>query len=139
MKILLADIRYPPLSPEAADIVICNPPYRKPNSGRINPDTSKAIARHEILVSLEEILKTARYLLKKKGRVAMIYPAERLTDLLSRSRQHALEPKRIQVVYPDLRSSAKLVLLEAVAGGNPGLEILPPILGQGNYSITAPA
>jgi tRNA1(Val) A37 N6-methylase TrmN6 len=138
MKILLADIRHPPLSPETADVVTCNPPYRKPESGRINPNSSRAIARHEILVSLEDILATARYLLKIKGRFTTVYPAERLIDLLSQSRRFNLEPKRLQVVYPDLHSSAKLVLVETVLEGNPGLEILPPILGQGKYSLTAP-
>lgn len=139
MVVLLADISHPPLAPGTADIVTCNPPYRKSNSGRINPNTSRAIARHEILVSLEDILATARYLLKRKGRLTMIYPAERLVDLLSRSRHFNLEAKRLQVVYPDIRSGAKLVLVETVLEGNPGLEILPPILGQGKYSITAPA
>lgn len=139
MKVLLADIRNPPFSPGTADIIICNPPYRKANSGRINPNPSRAIARHEILVSLEDLLTTARYLMKRKGRFATIFPAERLTDLLTRSRGFKLEPKRVQVVYPDLHSSSKLVLVEAVLDGNPGLEILPPILGQGKYSITSPA
>lgn len=138
MKILLADIRHPPLFAETADVVTCNPPYRKPESGRINPNASRAIARHEILVSLEGILASARYLLKIKGRFTMIYPAERLIDLLSQVRRFNLEPKRLQVVYPDLHSSAKLVLLETVLEGNPGLDILPPILGQGRYSIIAP-
>lgn len=139
MEILLADIRRPPLSPERADVVTCNPPYRKPKSGRINPNACRAIARHEILVSLEDILVTARYLLKIKGRFTIIYPAERLIDLLGQARRFNLEPKRLQVVYPDLHSSAKLVLVETVLEGNPGLEILPPILGQGKYSIIAPA
>jgi len=138
MKILQADIRHPPLSPRTADIVICNPPYRKADSGRINPNTSRAVARHEILLSLEDLLKTARYLMRMKGRFAIIFPAERLTDLLSCSRRFRLEPKRVQVVYPDLHSSSKLVLVETVLEGNPGLEILPPILGQGRYSVISP-
>jgi tRNA1Val (adenine37-N6)-methyltransferase len=138
MKILQADIRHPPLSPRTADIVICNPPYRKADSGRINPNTSRAVARHEILVSLEDLLKTARYLMRIKGRFAIIFPAERLTDLLSCSRRFRLEPKRVQVVYPDLYSSSKLVLVETVLEGNPGLDILPPILGQGRYSVISP-
>ena len=139
MNILRADIRHPPLSPGTADVVTCNPPYRKPNTGRINPNASRAIARHEILVSLEDILATARYLLKAKGRFTTIYSAERLIDLLSQARRFNLEPKRLQVIYPDMKSSAKLVLVETVLEGNPGLEILPPILGQGKYAITAPA
>lgn len=138
MNILRGDIRRPPLLRGIADIVTCNPPYRKQNSGRINPDTSRAIARHEILVSLEHILAAASHVLKRRGRLAMVYSAERLIDLLSQSRRFGLEPKRLQVAYPDLHSSAKLVLMEAVLEGNPGLEILPPILDQGKYSIPSP-
>lgn len=138
MDILRADIRHPPFFSGTADVVTCNPPYRKPDSGRINPNTSRAIARHEIFVSLEHILVAARHLLKKKGRFAMVYSAERLIDFLSQSRRFNLEPKRLQVVYPNLHSNAKLVLIEAVLGGNPGVRILPPILGQGKYSITSP-
>jgi tRNA1Val (adenine37-N6)-methyltransferase len=138
MKILQADIRHPPLSPGTADIVICNPPYRKADSGRINPNASRAVARHEILVSLEDLLTTARYLMRTKGKFAIVFPTERLTDLLSQSRRFRLEPKRVQVVYPDIHSSSKLVLVETVLEGNPGLEILPPILGQGKYSVISP-
>ena len=71
----------------------------------------------------------------KKGRMAMIYPAERLVGILARMRRFNLEPKRVQINYPDLRSNAKLALLEASLGGKPGLEILPPLIGQGNFSI----
>jgi tRNA1Val (adenine37-N6)-methyltransferase len=139
MDILLGDIRHPPFVSGTADVVTCNPPYRKPDSGRINPNTSRAIARHEIFVSLEHILAAACHVLKKKGRFAMVYSAERLIDVMNQSRRFNLEPKRLQVVYPDLHSSAKIVLIEAVLDGNPGVKILPPILGQGKYSISSPA
>lgn len=138
MDIVRGDIRFPPLSGDTANIVICNPPYRRVKSGRINPNVSRAIARHEILASLEDILRSARYLMKEKGRLAMIYPTERLIDLLPRARRLSLEPKRIQVVYPDQKSSSKLVLLEATLGARPGLEVLPPIFGQGTCSFSAP-
>ena len=65
----------------------------------------------------------------------MIYPAERLVGILVRMRRFNLEPKRVQINYPDLRSGAKLALLEASLGGKPGLEILPPLIGQGNFSL----
>ncbi len=135
MEIVLGDIRHAPLSEKIADIVTCNPPYRKTGSGRINPDFSKAVARHEILASLDDILSTARRLLKRKGRLAMIYPAERLADLIIRCRRFNLEPKRLQIVYPSLHSSSKLALMEALLGGQPGLDILQPIFGQGNHSL----
>jgi len=135
MDIVMGDIRHPPISGESADVIICNPPYRKVSSGRINPDPRRAIARHELLASIDDILRAAGYLLKKKGRFALIYPAVRLTDILVRLRRIRLEPKRIQLNYPDVDSGAKLALIEATQGGRPGVEVLPPLLGQGNFSI----
>ena len=89
MSIIRGDIRQIPFCSASADVVVCNPPYRNMNSGRLNPDEQKAIARHEILASLDDILKAAKSVLKTKGRIAMIYPAERLTDLLVRMREFA--------------------------------------------------
>ena len=135
MKVILGDIKSLPISKACAEVVICNPPYRKVKSGRINPDLQKAIARHELMASVDDILRAARHILTKKGRLAMIYPAERLVDILARMRRFGLEPKRVRINYPDLRSKAKLALIEASLGGRPGLEILPPLLGQGNYAV----
>jgi len=135
MGAVSGDIKCPPMSSATADVVICNPPYRKINSGRINPDPRRAIARHEILTSMDDILQAATYLLKKKGRFALIYPAVRMTDILVRLRRVNLEPKRIQLNYPNTESGAKLVLIEAALGGRPGSEVLPPLFGQGNFSI----
>ena len=135
MGIILGDIKNPPMAKKFADVVICNPPYRKAESGRINPDQRRAIARHEILASINDILRAARNLLRKKGRLAMIYPSVRLVDILLRMRRFDLEPKKVQINYPGLQSDAKLALIEASLGGKPGLEICPPLLGQGNFSI----
>lgn len=135
MEVILGDIKHPSISKKSAEVVICNPPYRKVESGRINPDLRKAIARHELMASVDNILHTAKNLLRTKGRLAMIYPAERLVDILDRMRRFALEPKRVQINYPHLRSGAKLALIEASLGGRSGLEILPPLIGQGNYSF----
>ena len=136
MDVILGDIRHPPLTPSSVDVVVCNPPYRKKSSGRINPNNERAIARHEILASLKDIIETAGMLLRKGGRLAMIYPAERLADLISRMKQFDLEPKRVRVIYPGIEAEAKLVMIEATLGGRPGLKILPPLLDQGEYSIS---
>ncbi|MCP4682303.1 MAG: methyltransferase domain-containing protein [Desulfobacterales bacterium] len=135
MDIIQGDIKYPPLAKASADVIICNPPYRKVRSGRINPDIRRAIARHEILASVDDILRTSSNLLRKKGRLALIYPAERLMDIMARMRRFNLEPKRLQINYPGLESDGELVLIEASLGGRPGLEICPPLIGQGNYAI----
>ena len=135
LDIIQGDFKTLPLRPSSVDMVTCNPPYRPINSGRLNPDPQKSIARHEILASLNDILDGSRRILKEKGRLAMIYPAVRTADILTRMRGFDLEPKKLRVVYPDLKSEAKLVLIEASLHGRPGLKILPPLLGQGDYSI----
>jgi tRNA1(Val) A37 N6-methylase TrmN6 len=133
MRVVMGDIKNPPIAKESADVVICNPPYRQVKSGRINPDPRRAIARHEIMASIDDILSAARGVLRKKGRLTLIYSSVRLADMLVRMRRFNLEPKKIQIIYPDFNSGAKLVLVEAILGGRPGLKISPPIVGQGNW------
>jgi tRNA1Val (adenine37-N6)-methyltransferase len=139
MGVILGDIRRPPLAPGKADVVVCNPPYRPKASGRINPDPQRALARHEIRASLDDILGAASKLLRAKGRLAIIYPATRLTDLLVRMRGLDLEPKRLRVVHPAMALEAKLVLVEATRGGRAGMKILPPLTDQGGNSLTGNA
>jgi len=135
MGVLLADLRRLPFREPVADVVVCNPPYRRPGSGRVNPDRERAIARHEITASLNDILSAASVLLKPKGRVALIYPAGRLVDLLVRMRAFDCEPKRMQVVYPSVAEESKLVLVEAARGAKGGVKVLPPLIDQGEFSI----
>ncbi len=138
MDIVLGDIRSCPVARSSVDVVVCNPPYRKVKSGRINPDTRRAIARHELLVSLDDILIAAKHALRKKGRLAMVYPAVRIADIFVRMRHSGFEPKRIQIIYPDLKTEASMVLVEAIAGGRAGLKVEHPVFGQGNFSIQQP-
>ena len=135
MDIILGDIRHPPLRWSSADVVICNPPYRPKKSGRINPDPQRAIARHEIRASLDDVLNTARRLLKPKGRLAIIYPASRLVDIMVRMRGFNLEPKRIRVIYSSMESEAKLVLIEATLEGRGGIKLMRPLIDQGDFSL----
>ena len=137
MGVLLADLRQVPLGKATADVVVCNPPYRGPGSGRVNPDFERAIARHEIMASLNDILSAANSVLKPKGRVAVIYPAGRLVDLIVRMRAFDFEPKRMQVVYPSMEEESKLVLVEGVRGGKGGVKVLPPLIDQGDFSIAS--
>lgn len=135
LGVVIGDLRHPPLAPSSADVIVCNPPYRRKESGRISPDKQRAIARHEILASMDDILCAARRLLRVKGRLAMVYPAERLVDLVVRIRGFGMEPKRIRIIYPSMKSEAKLALIEAWVGGKPGLKILTPLIDQGDYSF----
>jgi tRNA1Val (adenine37-N6)-methyltransferase len=133
--VLRGDLRALPMASRCADVVVCNPPYRSGKSGRINPDPRKALARHEIAMSLLDILAAAKTLLRTGGKLALIYTANRLADVFSRMRSQDLEPKRLQLIHPDSASHAKLAMIEGRLGGKSGLTILSPIFGQGRFSI----
>ncbi len=93
------------------DLVITNPPYTKKHTGRINPDSERAVARHELKITLSEILKAAAFMLLKKGRFFIIYPVERLDELLALMVEYKIFPKRIRLIYPKRNGSAKLVVV----------------------------
>jgi tRNA1Val (adenine37-N6)-methyltransferase len=115
------------LPPGCADLVTSNPPFRKPNTGRVNPDAERAVARHEIRVSLPELISAARRLLKISGRFVAVYPAERTAELLSELRESRIEPKFLRTVHSHLNTEAKLVLVEGIKHARPGLKIAPPL------------
>lgn len=108
------------------DRVLCNPPYRKSNTGRLNPGHEEVQARHEVSVDASAVLQACSYALKTRGRVALVYPAARLANLLAGMKSAGLEPKRLQVVHSYPGSSGRLVLVEGVKGGGEELAILPP-------------
>jgi len=110
----------------AYDWVVCNPPYRRTGSGRINPTSEQAVARHELQADLKAVVAACVYGVRTRGRVALVYPAVRATALLYEMRNQGLEPKRLQVVYSYSDSAARLVLVEAVKGGGEELTIEPP-------------
>lgn len=110
------------------DLIVSNPPYRKADSGRINPDIQRAVARHEIKISLDDITATVRRVLRTAGRFVTIYSAERITDLLTHLRSEDIEPKFIRMIHSDIKTEAKLVLVEGIKGGRPGTKIGPPLL-----------
>jgi tRNA1Val (adenine37-N6)-methyltransferase len=125
---------------ESFHLVLTNPPYRKIGSGRVNPHSEKALARHEIKATLDDVLRAAHYLLKDKGRLAMIYPASRAADLMRALNQYRLEPKRIQFVHSHEKDEARMVLVEAFKEGHAQVKILSPFFlydSAGNYTPAA--
>lgn len=108
-------------------LVLSNPPYKKAGSGQANPTDGKAIARHEIMCTLEDILAAAAGLLIPGGRFAMVHRPERLMDILLRMRAAMLEPKRIRLVHPRLGTPPSLVLVEGVYQGRTALHWQPPL------------
>ncbi len=110
------------------DVVTCNPPYMNENHGIINPQSAKAIARHELLCTLEDIIREASKHLKVKGHLYMVHRPRRLVELFLLMEQYHLEPKVIRMVHPYVDKDANMVLIEAVKCGNRQLQTLPPLI-----------
>ncbi|TGA96511.1 tRNA1(Val) (adenine(37)-N6)-methyltransferase [Sporolactobacillus shoreae] len=116
----------------SCDVVTCNPPYFNKQAARdlkLNPHL--AIARHEILITLSDVLETAGKLLKQGGKFALVHRPERLVEILDGMRQEGMEPKRLQFVHPRMGKPANMVLVEGTRGGRPGITVLPPIAVYG--------
>jgi len=124
------DMKTLPVSaiPGPVDWVVCNPPYRKVDSGRINPDRQRAIARHEIMVTLKDIAAVSRRMLRTAGKFVTVYPAERLTDLMTEMRLAGIEPKRLRMIHSKRSADAKLVLVEGAGGVRSGMTVCPPLV-----------
>lgn len=107
--------------------VVCNPPYRQPEKGRVSRNDQRARARHEIDAGLDDIVRAASFAVKNRGAVIVVYPAGRATTLLAALKSSRLEPKRLQPVYSFPGSAeARLVLVEAVKNGGEEVRILAP-------------
>lgn len=129
IKLLNRDIKGLNLEYKNVDIVISNPPYFKyKESSIVNKTDYKTIARHEVLINLEELIVEAYKLLKPRGCFYLIHKPDRLTDVLYYLRKHNLEPKKIRFVYPKLNSKPNHVLIEARKQANEGnLTVLKPL------------
>jgi tRNA1Val (adenine37-N6)-methyltransferase len=97
----------------------------------VNPAIEKAIARHEIKGTLEDLISIASYLLPSKGRCYLIYPASRFVDLIFTLRSKRLEPKRLQLVYPRFNEEAKFILMESIKASGVELKIMEPLILHG--------
>lgn len=139
ITILCQDMRNlkPDMIAGPVDLVVCNPPYRKPNSGRLNPDHQRAVARHEIKATLPDVLMAARRMLRTAGKFAVIYAAERTVELFTQMHAIGIEPKMLRNIHSSRDTAAKLVLVEGVKGGRPGTRIAPPLImydERGDYT-----
>ena len=110
------------------DVVTCNPPYMNQNHGLKNPDEPKAIARHELLCSFEDVAREAAALLKSGGRFYLVHRPHRLTEIFETLRAHKLEPKRMKFVHPFVDAEANMVLIEAFRGGRPQMRVEAPVI-----------
>jgi tRNA1Val (adenine37-N6)-methyltransferase len=125
--------------PGSFDVVLSNPPYRKYRTGRINPSVEKAIARHEIKGTIEDLISIASYLLPPKGRCYLIFPVLRTVDLLVALRGQKLEPKRLQFVHPRIGEEAKFILTESIKASGVELKLMEPLILHPVRSDAPPA
>ncbi len=111
------------------DVVTCNPPYfPTPSAEERNENEHLAIARHEILCTLEDAIQVSSQLVRQGGKVAFVHRPSRFLDIMTLMRKYRLEPKKIQFVYPKQGKEANTLLIEATKDGNPDLKILPPLI-----------
>lgn len=116
-------------SSDSYDTVVCNPPYFNTRSpGYFNDNDIKMIARHEVTLKLEDVFKSARYLLKNGGNFAMVHRTERFIEIIELMRKYNLESKRVQFIYPKLGCNSDLFLIEATKNGKSGLKVLPELI-----------
>ncbi|HHY63878.1 MAG TPA: tRNA1(Val) (adenine(37)-N6)-methyltransferase [Clostridiaceae bacterium] len=122
------------------DVVVTNPPYTRVGSGFINPGDAKAISRHEIFCTLEDILKISAEILKPSGEFFMVHRPERLADIIDGMREVNLEPKILRLVCARVGKEPSLLLVKGLKNGNPGMKILPPLFiydEKGEYTHEA--
>lgn len=123
---------------ESFDVITCNPPYFKYNNNdNINLNESKRIARHEILIDLDSIIKNASYLLKNGGTFALVHRPSRLIEIITLMKKYNFSIKKMQLCYPKEGSESNLLLLEASKNGRDGMKILSPIIvhdSNGEYN-----
>lgn len=111
------------------DFVVSNPPYRQLNQGHLNLLDGIARARHEITAKLDDVVKAASYVLKVKGRFAMVHLPERLGEIMVAMHKYHIEPKRLQLVQPKKDKSPNIVLIEGIKYGAPGgLKVEPALI-----------
>ena len=120
------------------EVVTCNPPYMTGGHGIVNPADAKAIARHEILCTTDDVAREAAAVLVPGGRLYLVHRPFRLAEIFAAMGRYGLEPKRMRLVYPQADKEPNLVLLACVRGGKPQLTVEKPlILADPNGETTA--
>lgn len=119
------------------DIITCNPPFFKyKETSNTNKTDYKTIARHEVLITLEEIIVEAKRMLKTRGSFCMVHRTERLEEIIYLLRKHNFHVKRLRFVYPKKGENSNAVLIDASSNGSPGLTLLEPLYVHENNEYT---
>ena len=138
IRVKCADLKDAPriYGKHSFDAVTCNPPYMNAGGGLVNPKDNLAIARHEILCTLDDVVKAARDVLKPCGKLFMVHRADRMCDVIATFRKYKIEPKRLKIVYPCEGKAASLILVEGAKDGKPFLKLEEAVFmydKDGNY------
>lgn len=119
-------------------LVVCNPPFFKVGErSNVNDNEYLQIARHEIKINLEEIIRSAATILDNKGRFAMVHRPDRMIEIINYMQKYDIEPKRIRFVYPKVNRESHIFLIEGMYKGNTGIKIESPLYAHeddGTYS-----
>ena len=120
------------------DVIVSNPPYFKLNEeSNINESIEKTIARHELKINLDDVVRIANKYLKNNGSFGMVHRTDRLIEIIETMRKYNIEPKRIRLIYPKENKESNMVLIEGRKNGKVGLKIMPPLIAHesdGNYT-----
>ena len=113
---------------ESVDVVTCNPPYFKyKDDSLVNNNMVLTIARHEVNLKLEDVIKNARYVLKNGGTFAMVHRPDRMIEIINMMQKYGIEPKRLRLVYPKMGKDANILLIEGIKNGKTGLKVMSPL------------
>lgn len=138
IEIIHGDITDHVYSMDKVQLVVCNPPFFKVGErSNLNDNEYLTIARHEIKIDLETIIKSAARILDNKGRLAIVHRPERMIDILNYMQKYDIEPKRIRFVYPKMNKESHVLLVEGLYKGKKGIKIEPPLYAHnddGSYS-----
>jgi len=120
------------------DMVVTNPPYRPVTGGRVSPDFARAVARHEVACTLEDVVKAAAWAMKGRGMLCMIYPPERLAELMAKLAENGLHAGHVRFVHPRAADPARMMLVEARKARRASTKVLPPLVvhdDEGDYGV----
>ena len=130
IDIVTGDIKDAPdiFGASSFDVITTNPPYMIADHGLVNPDEAKAIAKHEILCTLEDVISVSAKVVRPGGRFFMVHRPFRLSEIFVLMSRYKLEPKRMRMVYPYADAEPNMVLIEGIRGGKPRLTVDKPLI-----------